>query len=844
MYEHILATGWQVKVRSPGISLADELRGEDGWVPAPVPGTVHEALWAAGRIGDPYSAAGQAGAAWIAEREFLYRCRFDLPAAITSALEQGTVQLCCDGLDTIATVWLNGQEILRSDNMFVPAAAVVTPLLRAAGNELWISFESALLVGRSREARHGQRPVWNGDGSRVYVRKAQYQYGWDFGPTLLSAGPWRPIRLCAFTARIAELHAPLIVSPDLASAELSVDVTVETAGAAKLPLFVALSLKGPDGVLLHESRLPVENQGIKHTIAVPSPALWWPIGHGAQPLYRLAARLSTSEGKVLDEAALRLGARRLRLVQEPLADGQTFYFEVNNRPIFCGGANWIPPDLLPSRNSKARYRALLEEAVAANMTMIRVWGGGIYEEDSFYDLCDELGLLVWQDFLFACGLYPGHDELAKSVEAEATAAVRRLRHHPCLVLWAGNNEDYSIAASARAYHGPDEPIPAYGLSSLKKPIFDGRRLYEKVLARVSQQHDPTRPYWPGSPYSRNAVDPNSPLEGDRHIWEIWHFPMLDYQDYGRVAGRFASEFGMQAVPDLPTLRRALAGASIDENALSLLNKGQDGPGRIRHYIERNLPPSRLNGFDDYVYATQLIQAEALAHAVRAFRRQFDARRQGGGALVWQLDDCWPGVSWSMLSFCDEGEPVRRKPSIYAVRRELAPWALGLAATGEAGAVSIWAIAPPAAAGSARLRVRAYGIDGVLHGEVERAVTLLANQANELGEVSFSIAPLPVIYCAQLFFQAKQVARAVLWPQPQSRLLLLDPELQLRRDGDTLHLSVTRPAKGVLIRTEPPLDWSDNLIDLLPDEPVTLHAPSLGEYSGPLQVRSLFGEHTC
>ncbi len=841
MREFVLSAGWQLKLRSEQATLQDDLQRDADWLPAKVPGSAHEALWAAGRIGDPYTVDEQTRTAWLAERDFLYRCRFDLPSDLRTASNDEVVQLCCDGLDTIATVYLNGHKLLHSDNMFLPATAVVTSLLRPRDNELCILFESALRIGRARQQEYGPRPVWNGDASRVYVRKAQYQYGWDFGPTLLGAGPWRNVRLIAYTARLVDVRADFEVTPTLDAARLSIAVELEDTSAQAQTRQLEIRVHSPDGAVLHHSRKVIEKSHITEDLHIANPVLWWPRGHGLQPRYRLEVQLFSSDGHVLDEKALTLGARRLRLVQNALPDGRSFYFEINNQPIFCGGANWIPADLLPTRVSAQRYRALLETAAAANMNMLRVWGGGIYEEDIFYDLCDELGILVWQDFLFACGLYPAHFAMADSVAAEATAAIRRLRHHPSIVIWAGNNEDYSIAASVRAYHGPDSRPAPPGPSSLKEPIFDGRRLYEDVLARVCQQHDSTRPYWPGSPYSSKEVDPNSPVEGDRHIWEIWHFPMLDYQNYGLVQGRFGSEFGMQAAPDLPTLERALGTREFAEDKLSVLNKGQDGPGRIRHYIERNLrPPTSL---DEYLYATQLVQAEALVHAVRSFRRKFDANRRSGGALVWQLNDCWPGISWSMLAFCEEGQAVQPKPSLYAVARELAPFAIGLESTADGG-VAAWVLTPPTSAGdyTLRLRLRAFTLNGTLLGEAEQALHVPANQATELGELTILRAQEAVVYGAQLYADAQQVARAVLWPQPLRTLSLQDPDLQIRVQSDKLHLSVRRPAKGVLLRATGPVRFGDNLLDLLPDEPISVPATGLLPSGPGLQVRSLYGKH--
>ncbi len=870
MRELVLDSGWQLKEWPSSLSDRGEADGADqgplaieqraagpdsDWIPAPVPGLVHEALLAAGRIEDPVRVRSHPALAPTFQRDYLYRCRFDLPADAAD----GPASLCFDGLDTIATVWLNGREILRSDNMFVPREVEVGALLQPRENTLYIRFESALRVGQQRQALGGARPVWNGDASRVYVRKAQYHYGWDFGPTLLSAGPWRPVRLRLCAPRLIELHAPITVAADLESATIAVKVA---AAAGQAGLSIALQLLDPRGQVITQSSQPLLDSGTVHSeLRLADPELWWPRIYGAQPLYTLRASLSRGD-ELLDERALRLGVRRLRLLQEPLpGGGESFCFEINNEAIFCGGANWIPADLLNPRVQRAHYQALLHEAAAAEMTMLRVWGGGIYEDDTFYDLCDELGILVFQDFMFACGMYPGDDRFAASVRAEATAAVRRLRHHPSLVLWAGNNEDYSIAQSTQSYDGPQTAIPTAPAPADPdyKARFDGRRLYEQVLPEVVAAHDrgpggPSRPYWPGSPYSRHSADPNAREEGDRHIWEVWHSPLRPYQDYPLLAGRFVSEFGMQAVPSRPTLVRALAAAAaggestpeLAKDALALLNKGQDGPTRIDHYIEQNLPPPR--GLDEYIYATQLIQAEALGYAVRGFRRGFGAHgaRAVSGALVWQLDDCWPGVSWAMLEHLDveaarRGQPVRRKPGFYAVRRELLPLVIAMARPADRDpAVELWAAQSGGHPLTARLRVRAFSLDGQQVLCSEREVLVGPNQVTELGTQGLPAAAGPLILGAQLWDETRLLARAVLWPQPLRELPLLDPELTLelpavertrdrpsRTGVQALRVRARRPAKAVLLSAGEHARFSDNLLDLLPDEEMLIEAEGLG-----------------
>lgn len=402
MRQIMLSSGWQLKQRDPSRDLATQIDEDDGWIPATVPGVVHHDLIVAGLLPDPFEGLNERAAQWVGEVDWLYRC--DVEIADDLAPDE-TATLCFDGLDTFAKVWFDDVMVLSSDNMFIPRRIEVTRLIQTGHNRLIVLFESALRRGRAREAEGGALPLWNGDSSRLYVRKAQYHYGWDWGPTLLTAGPWRPVRLEVFTARIADLHCPIEVTPDLRIATIPVKIGIEAGSAIarnaqELALFFAslivqVDLFDPDGAPVASVTLPVVDGRGSTDLVVFAPRLWWPNGYGDQPLYRLVVTLQRNND-ILDRRELRLGLRRLRLVQDPLEGepGTTFLFEVNNVPIFCGGANWIPADSFVTRITPERYRAWCEQAAAANMVMLRVWGGGIYEHDAFYDACDELGLLV------------------------------------------------------------------------------------------------------------------------------------------------------------------------------------------------------------------------------------------------------------------------------------------------------------------------------------------------------------------------------------------------------------------------------------------------------------------
>lgn len=805
-----LTDDWSVKQRDSARPLVDDLAAADGWLPARVPGTIHQDLLAAERIPDPFWGLNERAVQWVGEADWLYRCALDVSAEL---LDAPLIDLCCDGLDTFATVLLNGAPVLSSDNMFLPQRVAVKQRLRAGRNELAIVFESALRRGKALEAEHGAGIVWNTDASRVHVRKAQYHYGWDWGPCLITAGIWQPIRLEAYATRIAELHCPAEIAPDLQHATISARVTLEgqlaTDGAT-----VQLQLWDARGQLLDQSSRPVGDGDVRHSFHIDQPALWWPRGYGDQPRYRVTATLQVP-GQPDDRAELRIGLRRLRLVQEPLVDepGQSFIFEINNTAIFCGGANWIPADSFTPRVTDELYRQWLQAAADANMVMVRIWGGGIYEADAFYDLCDELGLLVWQDFMFACGIYPAHPVFQQSVRAEAAAQLRRLRHHPSIVLWCGNNEDYAIAEANGLY----DPTFSGDWTTTR---FPARQIYERLLPELCAALDPERPYWPGSPWGGSSS--GDPTQGDRHTWDVWHGPMAPYGDFPRYEGRFVSEFGMQAAPDLRTIA---AFAPPDElhpqsRTLEWHNKAPDGPRRLAVYLSDTLRVA--DDLASYVYATQFVQAEALGAAYRGWRRRWGGpgRYAVAGALVWQLNDCWPVTSWAIIDAA-----LRPKPAYYVIRRELAALVVGLTRT-EQG-ITAWAVNGTTSPVSVELYLTAWSLGGEARGTARRAVTLAPNATTELGLVELPVDAQTVLG-ARLLDDTAVLARATCWPEPFKYLALPDPEIGVAYEaGEQVRLWAPRPAKGVWLDGGDGVAWSDNMIDLLPDEERVIAAAGLG-----------------
>ncbi|HEY0956080.1 MAG TPA: hypothetical protein VGE36_15080, partial [Roseateles sp.] len=639
-----LHEGWQLAEAPPGAGAAvlAAIPAPD-WLPAAVPGSAHAALLAAGRVPDPFYGRNETQLRWVGERSWAWRLDFEVGELAPRE------ELVFEGLDTYCSVWLNGELLLVNDNMFVPHRVDVRDHLRPGANQLLLRFDPALARAREVEAVHGKRQLWNGDSARLHARKAQYHFGWDWGPELIVSGPWRPVRRWSGAARIADLHCQADVDVAARRATLRVQAQVEVEGAGRQLQFELLD---PQGCSV--AAQTVAAGASQAVLEVPDAQLWWPRGLGAQPLYTLVARVLDG-GRVLAEQSRRTGLRTLRLLQQPVQGeaGSSFHFEVNGQELFAGGANWIPDDSLLERITPARYRERVGQAVDANMNMLRVWGGGIYEHEAFYEACDELGVLVWQDFMFACGLYPANEAFQASVRAEAEAAVKRLRHHACLALWCGNNEDYMLAESA----------------GVAFDQFEARALYEKLLPEVCAALDPGRTYWPGSPYTPGGVKSSDATVGDRHSWEVWHQQMLPYQRYGEVQARFVSEFGMQSHPSLALFESVLPEDERfpESQTVQWHNKAgsgnPDGHRRLAVYLADNLRVGAT--LADHVYATQFVQAEAMRVAYQDFRRRWQqpGARAVGGALVWQLNDCWPVTSWALI---DSAGVV--KPAWHTVRR--------------------------------------------------------------------------------------------------------------------------------------------------------------------------------
>ena len=611
-------------------------RGQSEVIPAQVPGCVHTDLLRAARIPDPFYRDNETELMWIGENDWSYARSFPLSEKET---ERDGLLLVCEGLDTFADVLVNGRKVGSADNQFRIWEFDIAEAARAGENQVRIDFRSTFpYIDREQRRRrlfHSGIGHHRIEGSNR-VRKSQCNYGWDWGPMCVTHGIWRPIRIVSFdAARIADVRVRQDHSRR-GKVVLGVDVATQRLSGGPLTAVVEARL---EGVRVVSEAADIRDGQATVDLEIRRPHLWWPNGLGEQPLYEIHVELWDSRDHRLDARRYRLGLRTLGLDQSEDRWGRSFRFVVNGVPFFAKGANWIPADTFVTRAGPGEHRDLLDSAAEAHMNMLRVWGGGIYEDDSFYDACDELGICVWQDFMFACSAYPAHDEAwMENVRFEAMDTIRRLRHHPSLALWCGNNEIEQMHEVAIAEK--EEPG--------KMTWGEYSALFDEMLPGLVSELDPQRSYWPSSSHSPvgDRRDYNNPTCGDAHLWSVWH-GREPFEWYRTCEHRFNSEFGFQSFPeprvvDTYTLPE-------DRNITSfIMEHHQRSPIGNDAILQYMLSWYKFpNSFDNVLWLSQILQGMAIKYAVEHWRRSMP---QGMGTLYWQINDCWPVASWSSIDY--------------------------------------------------------------------------------------------------------------------------------------------------------------------------------------------------
>lgn len=623
------------------------------WHSAHVPGSVYADLMADGTMPDPFWRENELDAFERMKKDYVYQRTFTVTEA---QLAHAHVELVCEGLDTLAHVSLNGREIAFTDNMHITWVWDVKEQLHAGENTLEIRFDSPILYCAKKAE---EAPGWESSDATPgfrHLRKAHCMFGWDWGPRLPDAGIWRPIFLRTWDAARLENALMLQTHHDgVVDVTIRPEITGESAWSAEIT--------APDGEVI----IIPETTAAEQVIAIQNPQLWWPNGLGKQPLYRVTVRLATGDTRVW-----RIGLRTMTVSREKDEWGEEFCHVVNGMKVFAMGADYIPEDNILARVTPERTRRLLEDCKAANFNAIRVWGGGYYPDDAFYDICDKLGLMVWQDLMYACAFYDLTPDFERSIRVETHQNVARLRHHASLALICGNNEMEMFMAGANSAlinHRTWEFVPTY-----PHHITDYVKMFEYILPAIVKEAAPQTYWWPASPSSGGNFDaPNDENRGDNHYWDVWHGEK-PFTEYRKFFFRYASEFGFQSFPCLKSVKQFTLpdDRNIFSRVMERHQRNQAANGKILSYLSQTF--RYPNSFDDLLYASQLMQAEAIRYGVEHWRRN---RGRCMGAIIWQLNDIWPVASWASIDYYG-----RWKALHYAAKRFFAPVMISAEEEGE------------------------------------------------------------------------------------------------------------------------------------------------------------------
>lgn len=773
------------------------------WHSAHVPGSVYADLMADGTMPDPFWRENELDAFERMKKDYVYQRTFTVTEA---QLAHAHVELVCEGLDTLAHVSLNGREIAFADNMHITWVWDVKEQLHTGENTLEIRFDSPILYCAKKAE---EAPGWESSDATPgfrHLRKAHCMFGWDWGPRLPDAGIWRPIFLRTWDAARLENALMLQVHHDGV-----VDVTIrpEIAGESAW----SAEITAPDG----EVMIIPETTAAEQVIAIQNPQLWWPNGLGKQPLYRVTVRLAAG-----DTRTWRIGLRTMTVSREKDEWGEEFCHVVNGVKVFAMGADYIPEDNILARVTPERTRRLLEDCKAANFNAIRVWGGGYYPDDAFYDICDELGLLVWQDLMYACAFYDLTPDFERSIRVETQQNVARLRHHASLALICGNNEMEMFMAGANSAlinHRTWEFVPTY-----PHHITDYVKMFEYILPAIVKETAPQTYWWPASPSSGGNFDaPNDENRGDNHYWDVWHGEK-PFTEYRKFFFRYASEFGFQSFPCLKSVEQFTLpdDRNIFSRVMERHQRNQAANGKILSYLSQTF--RYPNSFDDLLYASQLMQAEAIRYGVEHWRRN---RGRCMGAIIWQLNDIWPVASWASIDYYG-----RWKALHYAAKRFFAPVMISAEEEGELSQnPKINEYHPAPLEKSFRLNVCNETLrdvtgevvwalrtpDGEIVRQNQQTLTIPAMSAKWLDKVNCADASLTGHYVSFAFVvDDVAVSEGTCIFCAPKHFEFTDPQLTAETHGDTIIVTSHAYAKQVWLESEDAdLLLDDNAFDMNP-----------------------------
>ncbi len=832
--------GWQF--REVGNS---DIAGAKQWHDAQVPGVVQTDLMRHKIIPDPFYRDNEAKVQWVGRTDWEYQTTFNVDPA---TLARENVDLVFAGLDTLAEVTLNGQKLLNADNMFRRWRVPAKQLLKPGANTLNVVLRSPItsLLPKIKALPY-QLPTVNqiqiiaeeGVPTDPYIRKAPYTFGWDWGPRLVTIGIWKPVTIEAWdNARIDSMN----IRQDSVSAEnanLTALVDVFAAKAGDVTVVVTHDGAGSKSIVSPNRRtirLEPGTTRVEVPLAIAKPKRWYPVGYGQQPLYGFTAILQTN-GTQLDSAQKRTGLRSAVLEMKPDRWGKSFKFVINGIPVFAKGANTIPWDSFPTRVTPEWHRQILQAAVDANMNMVRVWGGGYYESDDFYDICDELGIMIWHDFMFGGAQVPGDQPYLDNVRIEAVEQVKRLNDHPSIVLWCGNNElegawlQWGDRLAFKNKLTPQQRERVYA---------DYMLIFHNTLPLVVQQYGAPTPYWPSSPSANFEDVPGSEKIGDMHYWAVWH-ALNPLEDYAKQFPRFMSEFGFQSFPEWRTIEAFTVpeDRGISTDVMHVHQKNVGGNERIRTYMLRDYKEPK--DFASFLYVSQLLQAEGIKLGAEHLRRQ---RPRTMGSLYWQLNDCWPVASWASVDYYGRWKALHYYAKRFYNDLLASPWE-------EEGKLNIYVVSDRLGKTPGQLRVRVIDFAGKVLFDRTQAVDITPLSS----AVYFSVPRAELlaggdsknaVVVTELIENGYAVSRNQFYFEKMKDSNLPSPKLTTELRGEngeyTLRITTDHFARGVYANfSNSDATFSDNYFDLLPGEMCQLNIrskASLEELKAQLKVMTL------
>ncbi|MDO8588719.1 MAG: hypothetical protein Q7T82_16950 [Armatimonadota bacterium] len=801
---------------------------ETGFIDAQVPGNVHLDLERAGVIPDCNFGTNAQSARWVEEQVWVYRTTFDAPPSLDTQLSTpisappslnpqlstlNSTWLVFDGLDLNAVVYLNGVEIGRHANFFTPRRIDITGKLRSGQNTLAVRIDSGLYAAADKPAAPHTPILSDLLTKRAWLRKPQSLFSWDWAPRLITVGIWRGVRLeWSGAPRIDAVTIYPELTDDHKSAQVRARLFVDN--PAQEPVKATARARVPQAGSIAEQEVEIPPGASRHDLRclIPNPKLWWPRPHGDQPLYDVICEIEMA-GEVVDRTERRTGIRSIRINRDKHPEaGEYFIVEVNGRPIFCKGGNWVPADTMPVRADAERYRRLVELAADANFNMLRIWGGGLYADHAMLDACDELGVMVWHDLIFACAHYPGDDrEFAANVRDEVTHIVRDLSPHPSLVVWCGNNE---IEWSYGHAHQNLAPLPDY-------------TLYHYTFPRIMAAEDPSRPYWPSSPYSEGGRDPNDFTTGDQHPWgvSLW----TDGPDFWTYRGydcRFPNEGGVLGASSPATLRQCLPPDQFRMRSYAWDFHDNSCNFGTNFVVYRAIPhwlgvEANQLPLDDYLFYSALLQAEGLQEYAHNFRRRMF---NSASAIFWMYNDCWPAThGWTIVDYY-----LRRKLSYHPVRRAFAPVHIIPAIDGDDVVVFGVNETPVSWAGKADFGL--FTLDGEYPARVSKEILLPPNQSTAIGRLSIAEwdeieVNRSAAYGVLQDADGALVAQNRLFRAKFKDLEFAPAEVSVSRDGERAVFSSAGFVWGVCLDVDGEADVADDVFDLLPGVPYSIPWPT-------------------